>query len=407
MSKIEWTEKTWNPVVGCSIVSPGCTNCYAMKMASRLAVMLPADRRGPGLLPNQYADTTKVANGKPVWTGRLNRAPDHILLEPLRRQKPTMWFVNSMSDLFHENVPDEWIDRVFAVMALCPQHTFQVLTKRSARMRSYLSMARAHPVGLTAMEMAFVDRAANPRSQVGAGVVLQGDIVHLKTWPLPNVWLGVSTEDQKRADERIPDLLATPAAVRFISAEPLLRAVNLKQISIKPGWVVDALTGRNDDMHRPCPDKPRLDWVIVGGESGPGARPMHPDWARDIRDQCEAAGVPFFFKQWGAWKPICEMPGDESDLLYRSNRSAKPHESQENIDDLYGRTCTVTTGSVRFDGRLFKTGELGGFESIDGHYAMQVFNVGKGKAGRLLNGRTHDGMPALASAERQADEVPA
>lgn len=145
MTKIEWTEKTWNPIVGCSIVSPGCTNCYAMKMAARLEAMA-----GDGLDDNGYAvrgtgpldhyrGTTKRSKAGAVWTGKVALAPDHIITAPLRRRKPTMYFVNSMGDLFHEDVPDEWIDRVFAVMTMCPQHTFQVLTKRSARMLDYVS----------------------------------------------------------------------------------------------------------------------------------------------------------------------------------------------------------------------------------------------------------------------------
>lgn len=134
-TNISWTERTWNPVVGCSVVSPGCTNCYAMRMAYRVKEMEEARTGRPDA--SHYFGTTKVVNGNPVWTGKVVLAPEHILLEPLRRRKPTMYFVNSMSDLFHEDVPDEWIDRVFAVMALCPQHTFQVLTKRSERMRAY------------------------------------------------------------------------------------------------------------------------------------------------------------------------------------------------------------------------------------------------------------------------------
>lgn len=187
MSNIEWTEKTWNPIVGCSVVSPGCTNCYAMKMAARLEKMLPPERRGDNVLPNHYSALTQPSKAGPVWTGRINRAPEHILLEPLRRKKPTMYFVNSMSDLFHESVPDEWIDRIFAVMALSPRHTFQVLTKRSARMRRYFQIDHNHD---------YQDR-------IDAEVVELSP--HLRepkpiTWPLSNVWLGASAEDQKRAD---------------------------------------------------------------------------------------------------------------------------------------------------------------------------------------------------------------
>jgi protein gp37 len=204
-----------------------------MRMAARIEAM--------GTAPH-YAGTTRRVRGKAVWSGKLALAPNNVLQAPLRRRRATTWFVNSMGDLFHEDCPDEWIDLVFDVMAQASDHTFQVLTKRALRMRDYLR---------------------NKDRQ-----------------PLANVWLGVSTERQKEADERIPLLLQTPAAVRFISAEPLLGALNIK-----------AYVGRR--RNRP------LDWVIVGGESGPRARPMNPDWVNSLRDQCETSSAKFFFKQWG------------------------------------------------------------------------------------------------------------
>ena len=298
-SKIEWTEATWNPTVGCSVISPGCTNCYAMKMAARIEAMAigqTTKNGSPGLAPTYYAGTTQPSKAGPVWTGKLALAPEDVLFKPLRWKRPRMIFVNSMSDLFHESVPDEWIDRVFAVMALCPQHTFQVLTKRAGRMCVYLSendmAARVAPIGAAMMEDSDRNYSA----------------LRWQQWPLPNVWLGVSTEDQKRADERIPHLLETPAAIRFVSAEPLLGPIDLTHIDLPGGdeeiFPLGWPAGRDD---QPC--HPFLDWVIVGGESGPNARPMHPDWARSIRDQCQAAGVPFFFKQWGEWVSVSEVEG--------------------------------------------------------------------------------------------------
>jgi protein gp37 len=297
VTTIEWTDKSWNPIVGCSIISPGCTNCYAMKMAARLERMMPEG--------NHYGGLTRMVNGKPVWTGKLAMAPDHILTEPLRRRKPTMWFVNSMSDLFHEDVPDEWIDRVFAVMALAPQHTFQVLTKRSKRMREYM---RALQDGERRLD---VDFEQFKRAY--------GDA---KNFPfaIPNVWLGVSAEDQRRADERIPDLLATPAAVRFISAEPLLGPVRFDVFRIPPEPMelpfINALTGHrhgwpggvidgptNTHFITEAPVSPKLDWIIVGGESTSGARPMDKAWAQSIVDQCKAAGVAAFVKQLSSGGP--------------------------------------------------------------------------------------------------------
>jgi len=255
---IEWTDATWNPITGCTVVSEGCRNCYAAELA---ATRLKNHPSRSGLARRNKA-------GVAQFTGdvRFNEA---WLDQPMRWQKPRRIFVCAHGDLFHESVPDEWIDRVFAVMAQAQQHTFQVLTKRPERMRSYLSMFRAHPV--------------------------------------PNVWLGVSIEDQETADERIPLLLGTPAAKRFISAEPLLGQIDLKQLRRENGsevTTISALAGTwqiidGDEYHGGHENK--LDWVIVGGESGPNARPMHPEWVRSLRDQCAAANVPFFFKQWGEW----------------------------------------------------------------------------------------------------------
>lgn len=272
LTTIEWTEHTWNPIVGCSIVSPGCTNCYAMRQAARI------ERMNPSLA--HYAGLTKTVNGNAVWTGRLALAPKRTLLEPLRRKKPTTYFVNSMSDLFHEDVPDEWIDRVFAVMALCPQHTFQVLTKRSARMRDYIgsSLSNVRRIAIDVRR----ELLGLPRPGAAAA------------WPLPNVWLGVSCEDQRRAVERIPDLLATPAAVRFVSAEPLLGPIDFRRWT--HGWhPTNYVEARRDDSRLGT-----IDWIIVGGESGEGARPMYSEWVRSIVQQCGEASVSVFVKQLGA-----------------------------------------------------------------------------------------------------------
>jgi protein gp37 len=273
-SNIEWCTDTWNPIVGCTIVSPGCTNCYAMKWAHSGMKAI-----------KHYDGTTKVVNGHAIWTGLVRQAPEHILMAPLKWKKPRRIFVNSMSDLFHEDVPDEWIDMVFAVMALSPQHIFQVLTKRSKRMREYAS---------TDSGKAWNDlrarwfRAATSKCPDGAVPLdfLVGNA--FRRYPLPNVWLGVSCEDQKRADERIPDLLATPAAVRFVSAEPLLGPIDFsRHIEI-----------RMPSLYSPV--EVNLDWIIVGGESGPGSRPFNLAWGRSIIAQCKAAGVPVFMKQVGA-----------------------------------------------------------------------------------------------------------
>ncbi|MES2671573.1 MAG: phage Gp37/Gp68 family protein [Pseudomonadota bacterium] len=317
-SSIEWTEHTWNPTKGCTIKSPGCAKCYAMKLARRLEAMGQVD----------YAGTTQVVNGNTVWTGKINLAPEATLLQPLKRKKPTTYFVNSMSDLFHEDIPDDVIDRVFAVMALAPQHTFQVLTKRAARMNRWFApfdARRADSLGAKVLELGYREP------------------LELLPWPLPNVWLGVSTERQQEYDERAPLLRDTPAAVRFFSMEPLI------------GPVVAPYLG---------------DWVIVGGESGNGARPMHPDWARSLRDQCAAAGVNFFFKQWGAWETRYDRDQHDPDWRRCDEVSQWPNSQWLN---------------------------LAGGQGFHGERVVRVSKVGKANAGRMLDGVEYNGMPEARS----------
>ena len=230
MTKIQWTEDTWNPVIGCTPVSEGCRNCYAAGDALRMGYN-PRTAYYEGI-------ATRTATGRAVFTGLVKCLEDR-LDQPSKWRDPRLVFVNSMSDLFHRDVPGSFIRRVFDTMAECPRHTFQVLTKRPERMLELLS---AHT-------------------------------------PLPNVWIGVSAEDQGAADHRIPLLLRTPAAVRFVSAEPLIGPVDL------------------------TPYLGGLGWVIVGGESGSRARPCDPAWLRNVVRQCAGAAVPCFVKQVGT-RPV-------------------------------------------------------------------------------------------------------
>lgn len=337
-SHIEWTDATWNPVTGCSIVSPGCTNCYAMGLAATRLKHHPS-RKG----------LTREVNGNHVWTGQV-RFNEQWIRQPLTWRRPRMIFVCAHGDLFHEDVPFEWVDRVFAVMALSPQHTFQVLTKRAARARAYL----------TSFELdghSHLARRGVNRFTCG---VLE---VNPRIWPLTNVWLGVSVERQQEADARIPDLLATPAAVRFVSAEPLLGPIDFN-LRVGERWHKNALTGSFGGIGLPAANSTdrdhlngnRLDWIIVGGESGDGARPMHPDWARSIRDQCITSGTPYFFKQWGAWLP--------------SNDDVNFADGNEWADRHFPR-CEVEQHS-------------------SGHTFVKC---GKARAGRMLDGRTWDEFP--------------
>lgn len=291
-SAIEWTDASWNPVIGCTEVTPGCDNCYAKTFAERW--------RG---IPGHYFE-----QGFDVML-----RPDKLNL-PLRWRKPRRIFVNSMSDLFHKDVPDEYIAQVWTVMAATPQHTYQLLTKRHARMRSVVRrIAWRSPTteerqrGVTGSQ-AYVQADESLNDRLGAPRIL------------PNVWVGVSVEDQKRADLRIPALLDTPAAVRWLSCEPLLGPVDLDQPRCQyhdrdevssdgsgQEWcgdcIADGSTGELSFGHWLDPLNGGIDWVVVGGESGLRSRPMQVDWARDLRNQCTAADVPFFFKQWGGRTP--------------------------------------------------------------------------------------------------------
>jgi protein gp37 len=271
---IEWTDATWNPTTGCTQVSPGCDHCYALTLSERF-------RGTPGHYFEKGFD--------------VQLRPDK-LDQPLKWKKPRRIFVNSMSDLFHDDIPDDYIAQVFGVMAMAEQHTFQLLTKRHARMRSLLSNPDFREQ--VAQEIAGWDVAGRwvPDSIVSA----QPD-----WYPLRNVWIGVSVENQQWATIRIPELLMTPAAVRFLSMEPLIGGVDLTRIAWKKGGgthldVVNGVHGVPGVWHAPAK---HVDWVIVGGESGRGARPMKADWARVLRDQVTNASIAFHFKQWGAHGP--------------------------------------------------------------------------------------------------------
>jgi protein gp37 len=333
-SAIEWTDATWTPIrarnlktgkVGwyCEHATTGCEFCYAEGMNKRLGTGLP-------FKPGHRKDVEIFLDEK-------------MLLLPLRWKKPRMIFVCSMTDLFADFVPDESIDKMFAVIALTPQHTYQVLTKRAERMREYFQQA-----GLYRRVLDFADSDLRRLYRKLGGI----GIGNPATSPLRNVWLGVSAERQQEADERIPLLLDTPAAVRFISAEPLLGPIDLTE------WLRDGHPTQDQvdgpyGMHYLRHSAPRFDWLIVGGESSPSARPMHPDWARSLRDQCAAAGVAFFFKQWGEWGEY--EAGD------------KNWTSVANKPD-----CTE-------------------------FLLAQMTRLGKQRAGRLLDGIEHNAMPQVST----------
>lgn len=325
---IEWTDATWNPVAGCDKVSPGCRNCYAIRDAHRLA-----GNPNPKVADKYRGLTTSAKQ----WSGIGARFWEAALAIPLHWRKPRRVFVNSQSDLFHDDITDVQIAAVFGVMAMCPRHTFQILTKRPERMVEFFQ---------------WVTERGHLHSPHLDGLLPAEELARQCTWPLPNVWLGVSVENQAAAEERIPLLLQTPAAVRFVSCEPLLGPVDLRTVMLNDGdGLGEGLFGHGDGAG--------LDWVICGGESGPGARPMHPEWARLLRDQCAAARVPFFFKQWGEWMP--QVPG-EGEIIHDR--------------------------SVTMDGREYRW-PFG--QPPDDAY--EFVPVGKHAAGRELDGRTWNEFP--------------
>ncbi len=291
-SKIEWTEVTWNPVTGCSKISEGCRNCYAERMTRRLQAM--------GLEAYQG-----LLDSKGHFTGRLNLIVK-ALNEPLKQKKPAIIFVNSMGDLFHERVPFAYIDLVFETIRKCPKHIFQILTKRPQRALQYL----------------------------------------LNKEPLPNVWLGVSVE-KKDYRHRINILRAIPAAVRFISFEPLIGDICLFNTS-------------------------GIDWVIAGGETGPGARPMHPYWVRNIRDICEVAGIPFFFKQWGQWV--------EENKSKIGNQKSKTKDGKERI-------------VLHPNGKINRHPETVSPSHFEMYGAVTMVKTGRRAAGNKLDGKVWQQMP--------------
>ncbi|AZZ92787.1 DUF5131 family protein [Hahella sp. KA22] len=332
---IEWTGSTWNIITGCSFKSPGCTNCYAMKLAGSRLKNHPS-----------RAGLTTLAKSGPVWNGQV-RFNEQWADLPMRWTKPRMIFVCAHGDLFHESVPDEWILRVWEVMKEAKQHTFQVLTKRADRMHKLLN-------------------------QLGP--------------PLSNVWLGVSTENQETANNRIPKLLGTPAAVRWISAEPLLGALDLTNMPWRLNGVsgevvktMNALTGETtalDPLFNRREQLPSINWVVVGGESGQNARPMHPIWAESLRDQCQRANVPFFFKQWGSWAPRSKCWNAGTDFS-----SLDPQ-------------CRRWPHVIRLGEHGRNTRHLSHCDDKAGR-EVYMQNVGKKLSGRTLDGRTWDEFPEV------------
>lgn len=289
-TKIPWCTETLNPFFGCTKVSPGCNSCYAEVMAKRLK----------GMGQSNYREV--IENGH--WSGDFNYDPD-VMVKAYKWKKPRMIFVNSMSDTFHEYFSRQWILQIMNVVAMNPQHTFLILTKRAERMYGYFE-----------------------------GLEISS--------PLPNLWLGVTVENQEQANERVPYLLATPAAKRFVSVEPMLGKIDLINV-----W---------DHHYRLFSLKQLgfIDWVICGGESGPKARPMHPEWVRFLQIQCKVASTPFFFKQWGEWLPSYDFGArlDEFTERFPGDRILRRKHVFEDGQVMY-RVGKKAAGAM-LDGQLYK-----------------------------------------------------
>jgi len=365
-SKIEWCDSTFNPWIGCTKVSPACDHCYAERST-------PSRTLGVVWGPHAERRRTSAENWKQPLRWEANAA--EFQATHGRRQRV---FCASLADVFDNAVPVAWRRDLFNLILSTPSLDWLLLTKRignAARM-----IDEVLPDNMKALP------ADCPVA-----------------WPWPNVWLGATICNQEEANRDIPKLQDTPAAVRFVSMEPLLGPVwlgndgqgkfgGLSRASSDGEWTYrdHPLEGKRSTK---CGEfsVPRIDWVIVGGESGPAARPMHPDWARSLRDQCEKAGVPFLFKQWGEWLPVSQQAEEFTHRLYRSNRRARLHEDQSVIDDCYGRTCTVEQAVIHEEGSVHAPLTPMAFRQGTG--AMLTFKAGKKASGRLLDGREWNGVP--------------
>jgi protein gp37 len=353
VTSIEWTDATWNVVNGCSVISPGCKRCYAMRLAGTRLRHSPSRA---GLIEQSAAG--------PVWNGTTNFLYDK-LDEPLSWQRPRMIFANAHGDLFHETVDVHNIALFYghAIAAVHLRgHIIQILTKRGDRARAVLNDPAFWEEANAVASAIVMDRVdpLNRRSDDARATLRDYDPEN----PPPGIWLGVSAENQHWLMQRAPHLVETPAAVRFLSYEPALRGIDIEPFVLP---VRQWSTAWHNNYPFQVP-KHRLDWVICGGESGPGARPMHPDWARAVRDQCAEGGVPFFFKQWGEWAP--------------GECATKPQTRTEQVADLVDDRWHFSSLTVRVSQELHRDDE------------PDVWRFGKKAAGRWLDGVLHDGMPS-------------
>lgn len=395
-TNIEWCDHSFNPWTGCAKVSPGCDHCYAEAWSKRAGTKVgkwggteprvrttPQNWSKPRAWNSQrywqcacgWRGTEKgmrhLDDGFGAWAACPACGQGHFKTTRARV------FCASLADVFDNQVPASWRADLFALIASTPNIDWLILTKRIGNARAMLAEAAA---------------------------TVEFHSSQVKPWttdsPWPNVWIGATVVNQAEADRDIPKLLGVPARVRFLSIEPLLNRVILR-----PCWLHAGCGFGNDEdpassncfsrgtsggPHCAWPSA-QLNWIIAGGESGPGARPMHPDWATSLRDQCSAAGVPFLFKQWGAWKPISQMPEEEHSKLYTARRKAKGTEDQAEADEAFGRRCTCESKVLHEDGSIHEILAPMAFQA--GCAPMTVFKVGTKSAGRLLDGVLHNNFP--------------
>ena len=370
-TKIEWCDHTFNPWEGCQKVGPGCDHCYAETRNARFAGGT-AINWGPGA-PRRRTSASNWAKPK-LW----NEQAAEFELHYGRRQRV---FTLSLGDWTDNQVPIEWLVDLLELIRTTPLLDWLMLTKRIGIAVSRLQQAHAYVLE----HWPAVD--AQPLSWWLGEWIEECNPPH-------NIWIGATVVGQEEANRDIPKLLAVPAAKRFLSMEPLLGPVDLGTIyntDFGEGQpYLHPLIGRVSDGHGDSCGAPSIDWVIVGGESGPGARPMHPNWAKSLRDQCEAAGVPFLFKQWGEWWPINQMTEPDHRALYVSRKKAGADEDQAILDDVWGRRCTVEERAVHLDGSAHEIVAANAWPLG----AMLTFRAGKKAAGRLLYGRSWDGFPS-------------
>lgn len=360
-TEISWADSTFNAWIGCEAISPACANCYAAAWAKRYG--------------RDFSERTRTKD----WTAPHRWERDHAAFHAEHGRRRRV-FSDSLGDWLDKVVPIEWLADHLDLIRTTPNLDWLLLTKRVGNWSRRLDAAR---------DFAFL----------AGRTELHDWIAEWRDGRAPsNVWLGITVVNQEEADRDIPKLLAIPAAIRFVSMEPLLGLVDLRKDLGGTLWIGGqrGCAGKTRGVHHHDNRCGRgLDWVIVGAESDRGARPAHPLWLRSLRDQCVHAGVPLLVKQWGEWLPIDQQSEAFTSSLYKSRVKARPSQDQANLDDLYGRDCTVESAVIHHDGSVHDVLEPMAF--LQGTGAMTTFKVGKKRSGRLLDGVLHNAFPEVAA----------